>query len=84
MIRAALVTWVALNAALPVALGTLRAAHERRYRRNVERVAKSSAELRADLFDYLMQQDPNGNAVRVYAWGQLSDDRLAAFIGGEL
>ena len=39
MIRAALVTWVALNAAIPVALGTLRAAHERRYRRNVERIA---------------------------------------------
>jgi len=84
MIRAALTTWLALNAAIPVTLGTLRAWHERGYRRNVERVAKSSAELRSDLFDYLMKQDPNGNAVRVYAWGQLSDDRIAEFIGGEL
>ena len=53
MIRAALVTWVALNAAIPVALGTLRAAHERRYRRNVERIALGPAELRERLFDDL-------------------------------
>ena len=53
MIRGLLTTWVALNAALPVALGTLRAAHERRYRRNVERIALGPAELRERLFDDL-------------------------------
>jgi len=53
MIRLALTTWVALNAAIPVALGTLRAAHERRYRRNVERIALGPAELRARLIDDL-------------------------------
>jgi len=54
MIRLALTTWVALNAAIPVALGTLRAAHERRYRRNVERIALGPAELRARLIDDLV------------------------------
>jgi len=53
MIRTLLVTWVALNAAIPVALGTLRAAHERRYRRNVEAIALGPAELRARLIDDL-------------------------------
>ena len=54
MLRSALVTWVTLNAAIPVALGTLRAAHERRYRRNVERIALGPAELRARLIDDLV------------------------------
>ena len=56
MIRLALTTWVALNAAIPVALGTLRAAHERRYRRNVERIALGPAELRARLIDDLCDE----------------------------
>jgi len=52
MIRVALVTCAAVLRDL-AALGTLRAAHERRYRRNVERIALGPAELRERLFDDL-------------------------------
>ena len=52
MIRVALVTCAAVLRDL-AALGTLRAAHERRYRRNVERIALGPAELRARLIDDL-------------------------------
>ena len=53
MIRRALRTYLALNAAIPVTLGTLRAWHERGYRRNVAAIALSAADLRADLLDHL-------------------------------